>query len=304
MARRRFVPITSGLSNDVEVFPIRDALHGANGTNRTIQEEAAPKRARRHTRMNDFWKLKRGEKAPIPLNDFGPPIGNLGGSYYNFLGKIARHSTYCPLVYEQWPDVPIHMKNKIWDDEVLENENVGDAKLWLEGRGVCLDKYRSLKASVRGKTKRSNEKVPHAAGSKAFRWIAHDMLIMDLFKLLCRIVFRILLEEEEEEEDKLEQDNQDGDEESDTQAGTDPARPWINDGYSKVMGADKGSIVSLMGQLTLSVRKGNPRSKESDSNSNPLAENFSAYEVKMNDMQKEINELKAERAHQSSATTQ
>ncbi|KAM7262049.1 hypothetical protein ACFE04_021126 [Oxalis oulophora] len=71
---------------------------------------------------------------------------------------------------------------------------------------------------------------------------------------------------------------------SDTQAGTDPARPWINDGYSKVMGADKGSRVSLMGHLTLSVRKDNPGSKESDSNSKPLTKKLSAYEVKMNDM--------------------
>ncbi|KAM7264130.1 hypothetical protein ACFE04_001813 [Oxalis oulophora] len=262
-----------------------DAPHGDNGTNRTIQGEAAdsstPKRARRHTRMNDFWKLKHGEKVPIPLNEFGAPVRDLSGSYCNFLGTIARHSTYCPLSYEQWPDVPIHMKNKIWDDEVLsrcefipapddyspikiwtisnigqkwrnwkyyiksthfdftkeEDENVGDAKLWLKERGVCLDQYRSLKVSKRGKTNKSNGKVPHAAGSKAFRRIVHDM---DSLHNVIR-----------EEEEKLAQDDQHGDEKSNTQAGIDPSRPWINDGYSKVMGADKGSIVSLMGHLTL-----------------------------------------------------
>ncbi|KAM7262347.1 hypothetical protein ACFE04_021424 [Oxalis oulophora] len=304
MARRRFVPITS--SNDVEGSS-GDAPHGGNGTNRTIQGQAgdssALKRARRHTRMNEFRKLKRGEKAPIPLNEFGAPVGDLGGSYCNFLCTIAQHSTYCPLVYEQWHDVPVHMKNKIWDDEVLEDENVEDAKLWLKERGVCFDQYRSLvrfwqsekgkKVSERGKTNRSNGKVSHAARSKEFvgakkrngkmpgcalmYYVTHTNKDKNYVNLEASQIADSLQnvireeEEEEEEEEKLEQDDQDGDEESDTQAGTDPARPWMNDGYSKVMGADRGSKVSLMGHLTLS---------------------------------KEIDELKAERAHQSSAATQ
>ncbi|KAM7279280.1 hypothetical protein ACFE04_006414 [Oxalis oulophora] len=182
------------------------------------------------------------------------------------------------------------------------------------------------KASERGKSNRSNGKVPHATGSKAFRRIAHDMAKKRNGKMPGRALMYCVTHTKkdknyvnleasqiadslqnvirEEEEEKLEQDDQDGDEESDTEAGIDPARPWINDGYSKVMGEDKGSRVSLMGHLTLSIRKGNSGSKESDSNSNPLAKKLSAYEVKMNDMQKEIDELKAERAHQSAAATQ
>ncbi|KAM7261585.1 hypothetical protein ACFE04_020662 [Oxalis oulophora] len=262
MARRRFVPIIS--SNDVEGSS-GDAPHGGNGTNRTIQGQAgdssALKRARRHTRMNDFRKLKRGEKAPIPLNEFGAPVGDL-----------------------------VHMKNKIWDDEILEDENVEDAKLWLKERGVCFDQYRSLvrfwqsekgkKVSERGKTNRSNGKVSHAAkkrngkmpGCALMYYVTHTNKDKNYVNLeASQIADSLQNVIREEEEEKLEQDDQDGDEESDTQAGTDPARPWMNDGYSKVMGADRGSKVSLMGHLTLS---------------------------------KEIDELKAERAHQSSAATQ
>ncbi|KAM7262329.1 hypothetical protein ACFE04_021406 [Oxalis oulophora] len=233
MARRRFVPITSSNDvkassgetqhwkqeenneDDVQIVhnvgddsdnsdywntpgPGRDAPHEGNGTNRTIQGQAgdssAPKRASRHTRINDFWKLKRGEKAPIPLNEFGAPVRDLGGSYCNFLGTIARHLTYCPLPLKIWTISNIGEKWRMWkcyiksthfDFTKEEDKNVEGAKLWLKERGVCFDQYCTLvrfwqsekgkKASERGKTNMSNGKVSHATRSKEFRRSARDM---------------------------------------------------------------------------------------------------------------------------------
>ncbi|KAM7262156.1 hypothetical protein ACFE04_021233 [Oxalis oulophora] len=176
----------------LKLLPIRDAPHGGNGTNRTIQGQAgdssAPKRARRHTRMNGFRKLKRGEKAPIPLNEFGAPIGDLGGSYCNFLCTIARHSTYCPLVYEQWPDVPIHMKNKIWDGEVLPRcEFIPD-----------LDDYSQLRCGLLVILVKSGttEREVYASTNIALWYVSGN-------QKRERIVFRMLLEKKKKNLNKM-----------------------------------------------------------------------------------------------------
>ncbi|KAL2933484.1 Ubiquitin-like modifier-activating enzyme ATG7 [Bienertia sinuspersici] len=80
---------------------------------------AAPKKkGRGPTKLPHVHAHKIDERPLLILNSYGQPIGptkQLLSEYSLFLGTLARNPEFLPLNYCDWPSIPDHDKDKVWE---------------------------------------------------------------------------------------------------------------------------------------------------------------------------------------------
>ena len=65
--------------------------------------------------MKKVWNQKEGKMKDVELNEFNQFIGEDATTFANFLGTLARNGQELPLTYKDWRNVPIHIRDRLWD---------------------------------------------------------------------------------------------------------------------------------------------------------------------------------------------
>ncbi|KAL2905988.1 putative acetyl-CoA decarbonylase/synthase complex subunit alpha-like [Bienertia sinuspersici] len=81
-------------------------------------ETPKKKKGRGPTKLPHVHARKMNERPVMILNSHGQPIGptkKLVSEYSLFLGTLARNPEFLPLNYCDWPNIPDHDKDKVWE---------------------------------------------------------------------------------------------------------------------------------------------------------------------------------------------
>lgn len=78
---------------------------------------ASKKRTRGKTKCSKIHARTMDDREEVTFNDDGQPIGPTNGAVSDlslFLGTLARNSTFCPLIYTSWIEMPDDNIGRVW----------------------------------------------------------------------------------------------------------------------------------------------------------------------------------------------
>ncbi|KAL2900970.1 Solute carrier family 12 member 7 [Bienertia sinuspersici] len=87
-------------------------------TTNPLNSAPKKKKGRGPTKLPHVHARKMNERPVMILNSHGQPIGptkKLVSEYSLFLGTLARNPEFLPLNYCDWPNIPDHDKDKVWE---------------------------------------------------------------------------------------------------------------------------------------------------------------------------------------------
>ncbi|XP_058114664.1 uncharacterized protein LOC131257788 [Magnolia sinica] len=96
-----------------------------------LTDSMSIKQKRGHTRCPGVWKMREGQRIPIPISTLGQPVGDNVSKLINFLETIARNAEYAPLTFTDWRAVPNERKDDMWGLFTSKFEFDTDAKSWV-----------------------------------------------------------------------------------------------------------------------------------------------------------------------------
>ncbi|KAL2934154.1 Transcription initiation factor IIB [Bienertia sinuspersici] len=105
-------------SNDLQQPPDEPNEVQSQRTTTNPQSSAPKKKGRGPTKLPHVHARKIDERPLLILNSYGQPIGptkQLLSEYSLFLGTLARNPEFLPLNYCDWPSIPDHDKDKVWE---------------------------------------------------------------------------------------------------------------------------------------------------------------------------------------------